>query len=144
KDANFGEYAYPFDRVRDRDWLETMGHTPSIMGYARHNHVVQPEDNIPPSLLIQKVGPMDAYQIQWGYGTLDKNGLDDLVRLQDSIPWYRYNLNQFEVLGPGSGNEVVDNDNPVASAELGLLNIKRVIELLPKVTRYEKDNALLE
>lgn len=144
KDANFGEYTYPFDKMRDKDWLEAMGHTPSIMGYARQNNIVQPEDSIPPYLLIPKVGPTDIYQIQWGYGNMEKNSLEDLVRLQDSVPWYRYNLNLFEVLGPGSGNEVVDNDDPVASAELGLRNIKKVIELLPMVTQNEKDNALLE
>lgn len=144
KDANFGEYTYPFDKMRDKEWLETMGHTPSIMGYARQNNIVQPEDSIPPYLLIPKVGPADIYQIQWGYGNLGKNSLEDLVRLQDSVPWYRYNLNLFEVLGPGSGNEVVDNDNPVASAELGLQNIKKVIELLPVVTQNEDDNVLLE
>ncbi|WP_422350824.1 zinc-dependent metalloprotease [Flagellimonas sp.] len=144
KDAHFGEYAYPFERMRDSTWLQTMGHTPSIMGYARHNHIVQPGDSIPPRLLIQKVGPMDAYQIQWGYGTLNEDGLEDLVRLQDSVPWYRYNLNLFEILGPGSGNEVMDNDDPVASAVLGLKNLKRVLELLPEVDRTQQDNALLE
>jgi hypothetical protein len=67
KDSNFGEYAYPFDKMRDKKWLEEMGHTPSIMTYARQNYIVQPEDNIPPNLLIQKVGPADHYQIKWGY-----------------------------------------------------------------------------
>lgn len=144
KDANYGEYAYPFDKMRNRDWLEVMGHTPSIMSYARHNHIAQYKDDIPASMLIQKVGPMDVYQIQWGYGTFDQIGLEEFVRLQDSIPWYRYNLNQFEILGPGSGHEVADNDDPVSSIKLGLTNLKKVLELLPKVTRYEKDNALME
>lgn len=67
KDANYGEYTYPFDKMRDRTWLEEMGHTPSIMTYARHNYLVQPEDHISPGLLIQKVGPTDVYNIIWGY-----------------------------------------------------------------------------
>ena len=44
-DGNYGEYAYPFDKMRDEDWLTKMGHTPSIMTYARDNNLVQPEDN---------------------------------------------------------------------------------------------------
>lgn len=144
KDANYGEYAYPFNKIRDRDWLETMGHTPSIMSYARHNHIALEEDNLPPSRLIQKVGPMDIYQIQWGYGTYDETGLEEIIRQQDSVPWYRFNLNQFEIIGPGSGNEVADNDNPVSSVELGLINLEEVLELLSNLNQYEKDNALIE
>ena len=152
RDANYGEYAYPFEKMRDRDWLEEMGHTPSVMTYARHNYIVQPEDNIPPSLLIQKVGPADVYQIKWGYQTIpDQTGpsegashLAKLIRQQDSIAWYRYNIGYVEILGPGATDEVVDNDDPIKSTEFGLKNIERVLELLPQVNHGQKDNALLE
>lgn len=152
RDANYGEYAYPFEKMRDKDWLKKMGHTPSVMTYARHNYIVQPEDNIPPSLLIQKVGPADVYQIRWGYQIIpdatnpseELPYLEKLIRQQDSIAWYRYNLGYAEVLGPGGTNEVVDNNDPMKSTELGLKNIKRVIELLPRVNQDQRDNALLE
>tara|TARA_R110002074_G_scaffold27499_3_gene79751 strand:- start:39282 stop:41615 length:2334 start_codon:yes stop_codon:yes gene_type:complete len=152
KDANYGEYAYPFEKMRDKKWLQSMGHTPSIMSYARHNYIVQPEDSIPPSLLIQKVGPADAYQIKWGYQIFDdiinQNEallkLEKLVQLQDSISWYRYNNDYFKTIGPGCTNEVVENNDPVKSTELGLKNIKRVIGLLPKINQNQKDNAFLE
>lgn len=152
KDANYGEYTYPFGKMRDKKWLEEMGHTPSIMNYARHNYIVQPEDNISPSLLIQKVGPTDVYNIKWGYQTIPNTSrpqdelpyLEKLIKQQDTVPWYSYNLNQFEIIGPGCSNEVVDNNSPIKSTELGLKNIKRVIELLPTVTKSEKDNDLLE
>ena len=62
-DANFGEYGYPVDKMGDVDWLREMGHTPSVMTYARHNYIAQPEDHVPPSLLVQKVGPMDIHHI---------------------------------------------------------------------------------
>ena len=153
KDANFGEYAYPIEKTRDRDWLKTMGHTPSIMGYARHNYVVQPEDGIPPLLLIQKVGPMDQYHIQWGYREIQNVRrssdelpiLEHLVRQQDSVPWYRYNLNQYERVGPGTLNNVMDNDDPIESARLGLKNMERVMKILDEMYRSGKmDRSVLE
>jgi len=152
KDANYGEYAYPFEKMRNESWLRKMGHTPSVMSYARHNHVVQPKDSIPASLLIQKVGPMDTHQINWGYQTIPGTNspeeelpyLEKIVREQDSVPWYRYNIEQFETLGPGSTNEVVDNDDPVRSIRLSLKNLKKVIESLPFINQSQSDNALLE
>ena len=152
KDANYGEYAYPFEKMRDKIWLQEMGHTPSVMTYARHNHIVQPKDSIPPSLLVQKVGPMDFHQIKWGYQTISGTNmpeeelpyLEKIVREQDTIPWYRYNIGQFETLGPGSTNEVVDNNDPVRSIKLSLKNLKKVIELLPLINQSKRDNTLLE
>src|SRR5690606_4753338 len=64
-DRNYGEFAYPIEKMSDVEWLRTMGHTPSVMNYTRQNNVAQPEDSIPPSLLNQKVGPMDIYNIKW-------------------------------------------------------------------------------
>lgn len=151
-DNNYGEYSYPFQKMNDKIWLKKMGHTPSIMTYARHNNIAQLEDNIPPSLLIQKVGPTDLYYIRWAYtefppGTSSKEEeaeLERIIRLQDAVPWYRYNNSQHEVIGPAATNEVVETDDPVRSTKMALKNLKRVIELLPKVCRDQKDNARLE
>lgn len=150
KDANYGEFAYPLHKMRNKMWIEKMGHTPSIMSYARHNYIAQPEDNIPPSLLIQKVGPADNYQINWGYLTFpnsfsneDKQSyLNDLIRQQDSIAWLRYNNLGYKVTGPDSTNEVVENTDPIRSTQLGLLNIKKVIELISVINQNQKDNSL--
>src|SRR5690606_34532165 len=30
RDGNYGEYSYPFNKMRDKQWLTEMGHTPSI------------------------------------------------------------------------------------------------------------------
>lgn len=151
KDANFGEFGYPLEKMRNRSWLETMGHTPSVMNYCRHNTVVQPEDGIPPSLLIQRVGPMDEFQINWGYRSFPEAlspedelpYLDAMVSKQDTVPWLRYNNNVMEVLGPGTVNEVVGNDDPVESVRLSLKNMKRVMDLLPSLNEDQRDNALL-
>ena len=34
----------PAEKIRDKDWVHKMGHTPSIMDYSRFNYVAQPED----------------------------------------------------------------------------------------------------
>lgn len=151
RDGNFGEYAYPFDKVRDTQWLSRMSHVPSIMSYSREHHIAQPEDSIPTSLLMQHVGPMDHYQIKWGYMTLtdlDATGggtryLEQLVRLQDSIPWYRYNFKKHPALGPDSSGEVADNDDPIGSMSLGLKNLKRVMAMMASIGKGQKDDDLL-
>jgi len=151
-DANYGEYGYPFEKMNDVEWLESMGHTPSVMNYTRQNNIAQPEDNIPPILLNQRVGPMDYYHIQWGYteflpgtsiGEVDA-ALERIIRLQDSIPWYRYNYSTYEVIGPANTNEIVENRNPVLSTTMALKNLERVVALLPEVCRDQKDNGRLE
>lgn len=152
KDANYGEYVYPWDKMNDSLWLQTMGHTPSIMNYTRANNITQPNDSIPPSLLLQKVGPTDKYNIQWAYtefpvGTSireENEGLEQMIQWQESVPWYRFNNRTFEVIGPGATDEVVETNNPVRSTTLALKNLKRVISLLPKVTADQKDNARLD
>lgn len=151
-DGNFGEYTYPLEKMQDVQWLESMGYTPSIMNYTRSNNIIQPEDNISPSLLHQKVGPTDLYNIRWAYTEFgeeispeeEKAALESLVRLQDSIPWYRYNNSQFEVIGPAASNEVVETKNPVRSTVMALKNLKRIIEIIPEACRDQKDNARLE
>lgn len=151
-DGNYGEYSYPLDKINERNWLEKMGFTPSIMNYSRPNNIAQPEDSIPPSLLIQKVGPTDLYNIKWAYlefpiGTSpeEENAeLESIIRLQDSISWYRYNYRRNEVIGPAMTDEVVETNDPINSTKMALKNIKRVIEILPQVSQDQKDNARLE
>lgn len=151
-DSNYGEYAYPYEKMNDSQWLKTMGHSPSIMNYSRENNVAQPEDGVPPALLVPKVGPMDRYHIMWAYtefpdamSTVQKErALEDIVGMQDSIPWFRYNNSRFEVIGPAASDEVVETDNPVQSTRLALKNLERVMELLPDAVADQRDNARLE
>lgn len=151
KDGNFGEYSYGIEQVTDSNWLATMGHTPSVMNYTRHNNIPQPKDSIPPNLLIPKVGPMDRYSITWGYkefpsGTTIEEELEHLeamIRLQDSIPWYRFNESQLEVIGPAKTDEVVETTDPVQSTSMALQNLERAIAMIPSATLNEKGNARL-
>ncbi|WP_437373399.1 zinc-dependent metalloprotease [Maribacter litoralis] len=151
-DSNYGEYAYPYEKMNDCQWLKTMGHTPSIMNYARENNIAQPEDSVPPELLVPKVGPMDRYQIRWAYSEFpekvskeqEQAALEGIIRVQDSIPWFRYNNSRFEVIGPAASDEVVETDHPVQSTKLALKNLERVIGMLPWAVKDQSDNARLE
>jgi len=151
-DANFGKYSYPLDLMSDANWLNTMGHTPSVMNYTRSNNIAQPEDSILPSLLIQKVGPADRYNIRWAYKEfptatsleVEDSTLELIIREQDSIPWYRFNYSGHELIGPAAMNEVIVTRNPIKSTEMALKNLKRVVELIPEACSDQKDNARLE
>ena len=65
---NFGASStVPVEKLRDREWLEANGHTPSIMDYARFNYVAQPEDSVGRRGLISRIGEYDLWAIEWGY-----------------------------------------------------------------------------
>ena len=138
-----GSSMYPMDSVRSRTWVARMGHSPSIMDYARFNYVAQPEDNIALGDLVPKVGPYDRYAIMWGYKPIpgartpdqEKPTLDSWSRMQDSVPWYRYAGD--EGIGgpdPGEANEAVGDQDAVRATALGLRNIRRVARLLEPAT----------
>lgn len=151
-DGNFGEHAYPWDKMNDSLWLRKMRHTPSVMNYTRSTNIPQPEDSVPPDLLLQYVGPADHYQIQCGYrefpeGTTSEAEaaeLEEMIRWQDTVPWFRFNYGKMEKGGPDQVDEVTETNDPVQSTELALKNIKRVMALLPKVVEGDTDNVRLE
>lgn len=150
-DGNFGESTYPWDKMNDILWLRNRGYTPSVMNYTRANNLPRPEDSIPPSQLIQRVGPTDHYNIQWAYmefpdGTapeLEEALLEQMVQWQDTVPWYQFNISQLEDVGPAFSDEVVETNDPVRSTWMALNNMRKVIGLLPKATQDQKDNTRL-
>lgn len=65
---NFGASStVPVEKLRDKEWLEIHGHTPSIMDYARFNYVAQPEDHISEKGIFPHIGDYDKWAIEWGY-----------------------------------------------------------------------------
>src|SRR5262249_19593814 len=60
----------PVEKLRDPQWLRTMGHVPTLMDYSRMNYLVQPEDKVDPALLIPKIGPYDVFATRWGYAPI--------------------------------------------------------------------------
>jgi len=144
---------YPVDSIRSRTFLERKGsHVATLMDYSRLNYVAQPEDSIPPHLLIPKVGPYDHFAVMWAHKPIpgattpedELPTLDQWARMQDTIPWFRFTT-------PGAGNdphavtEAVGNDDAVQASTLGLRNLERVVGyLIPATERPGEDYSTLQ
>jgi hypothetical protein len=135
---------YPADKIRNAEWLKTMGHTPTLMDYSRFNYVAQPEDNIPVEDLIPKIGPYDKFATMWGYKPIpgaktpedEKKTLDLWARGQDTNPWLRFSTADARGSDPGENTEAVGDADAIASTALGIKNLKRVADmLLPATTQ---------
>jgi len=139
---------YPFENLRDPEWLAEMGHTPTIMDYARFNYVAQPEDDIPVDLLIPKIGPYDVWAIRWGYTPIpdaespqdERPTLDAWARDQDAVPWYRFSTDSASSANPGELREAVGDANAVEATRLGLRNLERVMSYLLEATTRPGEN----
>src|SRR5215813_3835716 len=88
---------YPAEKVRDREWIHKMGHTPSIMDYSRFNYVAQPEDGNAADDLIPRIDQYDIGATNFVYTPIaastpqeEKPTLDKWAREQDSTPWFRF------------------------------------------------------
>lgn len=135
---------YPAEKVRNAEWVRTMGHTPTLMDYSRFNYVAQPEDNIPVEDLIPKIGPYDKWATMWGYKPIpgartpdeEKKTLDEWARGQDSKPYLRFSTADARGSDPGENTEAVGDADAIASTTLGIKNLKRVADmLLPATTQ---------
>ena len=141
---------YPADSVRSPTWVARMGHTPTLMDYARFNYVAQPEDKIPVELLVPRIGPYDLFAAHWGYAPIrgarspqdESATLDRWAQQQDAVPWYRYSTFGNHDSDPGDESEAVGDADPVKSTSLGLRNIRRTVPLLmPATQRPGEDNS---
>ena len=136
---------YPAEKVRDAEWLKTMGHTPTLMDYSRFNYVAQPEDHIPVELLIPGIGPYDKWATMWGYKPIpgantpddEKKTLDDWARSQDAKPYLRFSTADARGSDPGENTEAVGDGDAVASTALGIKNLKRVADMLLPATMHQ-------
>jgi len=135
---------YAADKVRDPQWLKTMGHTPTLMDYSRFNYVAQPEDNIPLDELIPGIGPYDKWATMWGYKPIpgartaddEKKTLDEWAREQDAKPYLRFSTADSRGSDPGENTEAVGDADAVASTALGIKNLKRVSDMLLPATSH--------
>ncbi|HSG47175.1 MAG TPA: zinc-dependent metalloprotease [Longimicrobiales bacterium] len=144
---------YPADSIRSRDFLERMGgHVATLMDYSRFNYVAQPEDNIPPELLIPQVGPYDKFAVKWGYRPiLDADTpeeefatLDEWAREQEDYPWLRFTTSD-SPNDPENLTEAVGDADAVKSTGLGLRNLERVMgNLLAATETPGEDYSLTE
>lgn len=133
---------YPAEKIRDKEWLKSMGHTPTLMDYSRFNYVVQPEDKVDPALLIPGIGPYDKWATMWGYKPIpgartpdeEKKTLDEWARAQDKTPWLRFSTTGTRGSDPGENTEAVGDGDAVRSTAMGIKNLERVSNLLLTAT----------
>jgi len=133
---------YPAEKVRDREWVRKMGHTPTLMDYSRFNYVAQPEDRIDPVDLIPGIGPYDRWATKWGYMPIpgavspddEKRTLDAWAREQDGTPWLRFSTADSAGADPGELTEAVGDADAVRSTAMGLKNLERVAGMLLDAT----------
>jgi hypothetical protein len=133
---------YSAAKVRDREWVKKMGHTPTLMDYSRFNYVAQPEDNIDVADLVPGIGPYDKWATMWGYKPIpgartpddEKKTLDEWARQQDATSYLRFSTTGSAGSDPGELTEAVGDEDAVASTTLGLKNLKRVADMLLTAT----------
>jgi hypothetical protein len=143
---------YPADSIRSASFLRRMGgHVATLMDYSRFNYVAQPEDNIPPELLIPNVGPYDRFAVMWGHKPIagartpeeEWPTLDRWSRMQDTIPWFRFTTGDAPN-DPAELTEAVGDEDAVKSNALGMKNLERVMKmLLPVAEQPGRDYSLL-
>jgi hypothetical protein len=134
--------AYPVDSLRSESFLRQWGHTPTLMDYSRFNYVAQPEDNIPPELLIPQIGPYDKFATKWGYAPIpqastpeaERAVLDEWAREQDTKPWLRFSTSGSSGTDPGELTEAVGDQDAVKATRYGLANIRREVQYLVPAT----------
>jgi len=139
---------YPLDKVRDREWVKTMGHTPTLMDYSRFNYVAQPEDKIDAADLIPKIGPYDKFATMWGYKPIpgaktpdeELPTLDEWARVQDKTPYLRFSTDGTNGSDPGENTEAVGDADAVAATGLGLKNLERVAGYLLTATEEKGED----
>jgi hypothetical protein len=140
---------YPADSIRSASFVHRMGHTPSVMDYARYNYVAQPEDHIALEDLIPRVGPYDLWATHWGYAPIpgartpddERATLDQWAREQDAKPWLRFAADG-QTSDPYRNTEAVGDADAVKSTTQGLKNIKRLVPMLiPATTKPTEDNS---
>jgi hypothetical protein len=139
---------YPPEKLRDPQWLMTMGHTPSVMDYARFDYIAQPEDKVDPKDLLPKLGPYDVWATAWGYKPIpsahapdeEKKTLDDWAHEQDKTPWLRFSTAGSRGADPGENTEAVGDADAIYSTGMGLKNLNRVMNNLLAATTHEGED----
>lgn len=135
----------PVEKLRDKNWVEAHGHSPSIMDYARFNYVAQPSDNISRKGLYPRIGDYDKWAIKWGYTWTDKSAEEDrkdrnklIIDSLKSNPRLWFGGEGFGNNDPRAQTEDL-GDNAMKASEYGIRNLKVIIKNLPEWTTEPGD-----
>lgn len=151
-------YAFPVEKLRDPQFTQKYGTTPSIMDYARNNYVAQPGDVergvklTPPAL-----GVYDTYAINWGYRLIpgaktpedEKATLDKWIQEKAGDPMYEFGAQQiFATIDPTDLTEDLGNDH-IAASNYGISNLKILMHHLTDWTmekgeRYDETEKVYQ
>jgi len=146
---NFGATAYyTTDQLRDPEFLAANGHTTSIMDYSRFNFVVQPEDNVPQNLLFPRISHYDYWAIEWGYRRFYQFAeaeeeipfLNKWVIEKTQDPYLRFNGGAESRLNDPRAQAEDLGVNQMETCELGIKNLKVILENLPEWTKVPNEN----
>lgn len=132
---NFGSSSQvPVALLRNKEWVEKNGHTPSIMDYARFNYVAQPEDKIDRVGIFPRIGDYDLWAIKWGYTWYPntKTAAEEKERLTkmatDSLKNPRLWFGDGETYGDDPRNQTEDlGNNSMEASKYGVKNLQRII-----------------
>jgi hypothetical protein len=136
-----GSSAFPTDSLRSKTFTGRMNSTSaSIMDYARYNYVAQPADGV--THFAPNIGPYDLLAIEYGYRWTgnDQPEADAamLFDLLDRHPGQLYKYSEAQdardVVDPRAQSEDL-GDDPVASSQFGIANLKRIMPQLIEWTK---------
>ncbi|WP_373820784.1 zinc-dependent metalloprotease [Porphyromonas loveana] len=144
-------YSFTIDNLRDPQFTQKYGTTPSIMDYARNNFVAQPGDlergvRLTPPL----IGVYDIYAINWAYRLIpgaktpeeEKSTLNAWIAEKKNNAMYTFGAQQFPyTIDPTDQTEDLGNDH-FRAGDLSISNLKIIAKnmdkwLLDKDARYD-------
>lgn len=129
-------YAFTINNLRDPQFTQKYGTTPSIMDYARNNFVAQPGDlERGVRLTPPPIGVYDIHAINWGYRLIpdaedmfaELPTLNKWIREHDGDPMYEFGAQQmFGLIDPTDQTEDLSNDH-IAAGDLAISNLKIIM-----------------
>lgn len=133
--------AYSIDSLRSPTFTATHGTAPSIMDYARFNHVAQPGDGV--TNFYPMIGEYDVWSIIYGYRLIpdaksaeeERATLNQWVKKRADNPAYRYGSQKRNNFDPTAQTEDL-GDNAIQSGNLGIENLKRIV---PKLIQWSEE-----
>ena len=130
-------YSFPVEKLRDPQFTQQYGTTPSIMDYARNNYIAQPGDvERGVKLTPPEVGVYDIYAIDWGYRLIkdaktpadEKPVLDAWIAKHANDPMYEFGAQQmFSTIDPTDQTEDLGNDH-IKASNYGISNLKLLMQ----------------
>jgi hypothetical protein len=146
---NFGSSStVPVDSLRNKHYVETYGHTPSIMDYARFNYVAQPEDRISEKGIFPRIGMYDEWAIEWGYRwfpeskfsseKVEKAFFSQWVTntlQKNKQNWYGEQPPTVSVFDPRNQSEDLGDD----AMKAGFYGIKNLKRIFPQLIEWTKE-----